>query len=90
LVARHDPGADLERRYRARHGPLGQPAAAGDAFAEPHDPRQAVEHFEAVATRPGHQQATVVGAQIEGGKDRPARAGGLGFVARYNHGTSQP
>ena len=73
VVAADDPGADPERRDRSRDRPLVEPAAAGDPLAEPHDAGEAVDHLERLATRLGHQQAAVVGAEIERSHRRPNR-----------------
>ena len=74
VVARDDPGADPQRRDRARDRPLVEPAAARDALAEPHDAREAVDDLEAVVVqRPRDQQPAVVGPEVERGHRRPDR-----------------
>ena len=72
-VAGHDPGAHPERRDRARHRPFLEPAACREPFAEAHDPREAVDHLEAVGMRSRDQQTAVIGPQIEGSQRRHPR-----------------
>ncbi len=67
-----DPCAHPKRRNGPRHCPFAEPAARGQAFAEAHDPRKAVDHFEAVGVRCGNQQTTVVGPKVERSERRRA------------------
>ena len=55
----------LDRRFA-------QPAGQRDALAEPDDAGKGVDHAEAVAGRTRHQQAAIVGAEIERGIGRAA------------------
>ena len=48
-------------------------AASGDALAEPDDAGKRIDHAEAVAGRPRHQQPAIVGAEIERGIGRARR-----------------
>ena len=64
-VPRHDPCAHPKRRDGPRHCPFAEPAARGQAFTEAHDPREAVDHLEAVGVRSGDQQTAVIGPQVE-------------------------
>ena len=50
-----------------------EPAARRQPFAEAHDPREAVDHLEAVGVRPGDQQTAVIGPQVEGSQRRHPR-----------------
>ena len=61
----HLGAADAQGVDRAQDRGLAQDAGAGDAFAEPDDARERVNHPEAVAGGARHQQPAVVGAQIE-------------------------
>ena len=63
-VAGHDPGAHPERCDGPRHRAFLEPAARRQPFPEAHDPREAVDHLEAVGMRPGDQQAAVIGPQV--------------------------
>ena len=61
----HLQGADLERVDGAVHGGARELAVALQPLAEPDDAREGVDHPEAAVHRLGHQQAAVVGAEIE-------------------------
>jgi hypothetical protein len=69
--AGHGPVAHLvpahaERRNRAGDRGVGQPPGRRDAFAQPDDPGERVDHAKAVAGWPRDQQAAIVGAEVEG------------------------
>jgi hypothetical protein len=61
-------GADLERLRRAFHGIVGEFAGRGHPLAQPHDPREGVDHAKARAPWSRHQQPAGIGAEIEGGE----------------------
>ena len=65
--------ADLQRLDGALDGRLRQPAAGRHALAEADDARERVDHLEAAPRRAGHQQAAIVGAEIERGVGGPRR-----------------
>ena len=48
------------------HRRLGQPAGRPDALAETDDAREGIDDAEAAARRARHQQAAIVGAEVEG------------------------
>ena len=70
----HLGAADPQRVDRAQDRRLAQQAGAGDAFAEPDDARERVDHAEAVAGGARHQQPAVVGAEIERGIGRAGQS----------------
>ncbi len=61
ILARQTRSASTARRIAASLSTAG----AGDAFAEPDDARERIDHPEAVAGGARHQQPAVVGAEIE-------------------------
>ncbi len=68
----HLVAADRERGDRALDRRLADAARGGDALAEPDDAGESIDHAEAVAGRTRHQQAAIIGAEIERGIARPA------------------
>ena len=63
-------GADFERFDGARHRRFGKPAARGEAFAQADDARERIDDAERRGRRPlgaapRHQQAAIIGAEIE-------------------------
>ena len=48
-------------------------ALRGDAFAEPDDPREGVDHAEPVASGTGNQEPAIIGAKVERGVDATFR-----------------
>ena len=83
---RHDAAADPDGGDRAGHRAIGQPAGKGQALSQSDDPREAVDDLEAVRDGLGNQEATIVRAEIERSKNRPASVGtldrfeGLGLI----------
>ena len=68
----HLVAADRERGDRALDRRIAEAARAGNALAQPDDAGERVDHAEAFAGRPRHQQPAIIGAEIERGIGRPA------------------
>src|SRR5262249_29084295 len=61
----HLVAADAECVERAHDRRLAQHAGGGNALAEPDDAREGIDHAKTVVGRARHEQAAVVGAEIE-------------------------
>src|SRR6185437_16348508 len=68
----HLVAANRERGDSALDRRLAQAPRRGDALAKPDDARERVHHAKAVAGRTRHQQAAIIGAEIERGVTRAA------------------
>ena len=65
--------ADAERGDGALDRGLADAAGRRDALAQPDDPRERIDHAEAVAGRTGDQQPAIIGAEVERGVDAGCR-----------------
>src|SRR5262245_6392541 len=61
----HLVAADGERRDRARDRRIADAAGGGNALTQPYDAGERVDNPEAVAGRARHQEAAIVGAEVE-------------------------
>ena len=68
------------RRDRALDGRFAQTAGRGDALAEPDDAGERIHHTKAVAGRTRHQQAAIIGAEIERGIGRTTPIAGKASI----------
>jgi hypothetical protein len=90
-VAVHDPPADLERGEGAPHGALAQPVRAGEPLAETDDAREAVDDVEAFGRGFRHEEAAIVGAEVERGqppaaaRQRLSRRSGSQLIRHKHH-----
>ena len=66
--------ADAERLDGARHGGVAEAAVGADPLAQADDARKGVDDAEAVVARGRDQQPAIVGAEVEGGIERPVGA----------------
>ena len=57
--------ANAQRRNGAFDRRVADAARCRDSFAEAHDPRERIDHAEAILRRARDQQATVVGAEVQ-------------------------
>ena len=64
---------DFQGGNRAIHGGGGKFVRFFNPFAQPDNPRESIENFEAVAIRARDHQAAIIGSQIERGIDMPLR-----------------
>ena len=72
-AVRHLVAADAERVDRAGDRRVADAAGRRHPFAEPDDAGEGIDHAEAVAGRPRHQQPAIVGAEVERRVGRPRR-----------------